>query len=99
MNGPLRDCTRLFYICFCKYSSFSTFSEFHNNASFIPKADNASDCELYCKLLVLPYGLVTLWDKNDSGTSQDGLTDTYDDLKKAKMPLRRRNIKLMPISA
>ena len=27
------------------------------------------------------------------------LTHEYDDLKKAKMPLRRRNIKLMPISA
>ena len=27
------------------------------------------------------------------------LTYEYDDLKKAKMPLRRRNIKLMPISA
>ena len=27
------------------------------------------------------------------------LAHEYDDLKKAKMPLRRRNIKLMPISA
>ena len=27
------------------------------------------------------------------------LTHEYGDLKKAKMPLRRRNIKLMPISA
>ena len=81
---------RFFYLT---YALICTFRKEFKSVIYIP-----------INAMVLKNGIFMGWSHYGIRMTQERLktvllTHEYDDLKKAKMPLRRRNIKLMPISA